>query len=714
MDFNHEPKNTGYRPGKINVKEYKQVDSPVDDNSMSNFMDYLRNKYPSISNRKEYLLSDRKCGSIYGEMMAGKSAAFIATHHYYQMCGIASIMCVEQSSAIKQFEKSIEDYNNVYEKYFNKKKWVPKPIEYELANTLGLDGITNEIIDPENIVDVFRVTGRPKMIITIAHQDQCYRLIKLIYMVWGDCPTTFREYAVVFDESHLTMFPNDAECRLDDIILPEDTYNGDWPIKLTKYESITHLIFFARQIIAGTATPQQNWFSEFHSIQFIIDINPGVGYRDVLSLDYTIIPDLRDISVVDDPALHKVLEELVVSDRYNKNKYRMDRDHPISMLINVSRYTKDHKAILDYIIKHHRDKFVVVTLNDEGTHVHFPEHISKYIHDKHGGVVKLKQGTKKIRVDEAYITKNNRVFYKNVPIASTLQFVADLPDQLVERIILISGDMVKQGCRISSYDFTIRLTHEFIRDTSSLGDNLLQKLRLVGYVYDNRPSLVVYCTDDTHKRVVSGIKTIRDELDTLKRDLNDINTFKTDSTLDILRKKTICKDKVCYKAMCKNKMPMQETSDSEDDFDLTVSDYNTDIQRTNAGKVYVKMPKSTCKKSKCDNKTRHSIGLCGSCRESKSHIITPDSADAWIKLCDCYNRKGKLYNIVNLFVIEELRSLSSDELANVCDNKFQYDNYNHWDLGRSSKYHIMTKVGYGQSVRWNIRTEVLDALHINY
>lgn len=629
MSFTREIKNisTGYRPVHIGTGIEDEVRQGIRNETirrlnmsedMRHFMDYLRNKHPSISNRQDYLLSERKYGSIYGEMMAGKSAAFIATHHYYQMCGVGSIMCVEQSMAITQFEKSIEDYTKVYEKYYARKGWAPKPIEYELANTLGLDTITSEVIDRKNIADVFRTTGNPKMIVAIAHQDQCYRLIKLIYSLWGEDPAIFRHYAVVFDESHLTMFPNEAECRLDHLKVPEDTCSGEWPVKMTKYESITHLIFFAKQIIAGTATPQQNWFSKFHPIEFIIDINPGVGYRDVLSLDYTIIPELRDTPVAEDPAVHKALEELAMMEPYEKKRYRMSRDHPISVLVNVSYLTKDHKAILDYIIENHKDKFVVITLNDEGTHVHFPEHIANYLRETYDdGFIELNYGTKKPEVVSARVTENNRVFYKNVPIAATYQFLSDLPEKLVERIVLISGNMVKQGCRISSYDFSIRLTHEFLRDPTSLGDNLLQKLRLVGYIFDNRPSLVVYCTDDTHKRAISGIKDIRDELETLKRDLNDINTTRMENTFDILSMKTISYAKLGSKPMCKNKMPMDVTSESEDDFDFTVSDYKTDISRTFAGRVDVKMPRSTCTKRNCKNKTRHSLGLCGECRKAK-------------------------------------------------------------------------------------------------
>jgi hypothetical protein len=727
MYSNHETKNigSGYRPGPVGLAIEDKVKQVVRKETihrlrmsedMRHFMDYLRNKHPSISNRQDYLLSERKYGSIYGEMMAGKSAAFIATHHYYQMCGVSSIMCVEQSMAITQFEKSIEDYTKVYEKYYARKGWTPKPIEYELANTLGLDTSTNEVIDHENIADVFRTTGNPKMIVAIAHQDQCYRLIKLIYSLWGEDPAIFRHYVVVFDESHLTMFPNEAECRLDHLNVPEDTCSGEWPVKMTKYESITHLIFFARQIIAGTATPQQNWFSKFHPIEFIIDVNPGVGYRDVLSLDYTIIPELRDTPVAKDPALHKALDELAAMEPYDKTIYRMSRDHPISVLVNVSYFTKDHKEILDYIIENHDDKFVVITLNVEGTHMHFPEHIADYLRNTYDdGFIKLNYGSKKPDCVKSRVKENNRVFYKNVPIAATYQFLADLPEKLVERIVLISGNMVKQGCRISSYDFSIRLTHEFLRDTTSLGDNLLQKLRLVGYIFDNRPSLVVWCTGSVQDNTVKGIKIIRDGLETLKRDLNDINTTRHKNTYNILKDLEISSAKLGTKPMCKNKMPMTETSDSDDDFALNVGDYKIDLYRTVRGNMNVKMPKGTCIKRNCKNKTRNYLGLCGKCCNKKSMVsIVPDSVEAWNKLLDCYNRKGKLYNIVNLFVNEELRSLSSDDLAKVCNGKFQYDNYNHWDLGRSAKYHIITKTCSGPAARWNIRPDALEALKIDY
>ena len=686
----------------------KNTTRVVFSHDQKNFLDFLRNKFPSIYSMKEYLLTERKYGSIYGEMMSGKSQGMAALHHYNNMFGVGSIQALQQSSDVKQFEQSIKEYNEIYAKYCRKKGWNLKPLDYEMTSSLKLDEFNN-IVDPKKIGSIFTHNSNPKTIIGIAHQDQFYRLIKIIYEKWGECPETFRAPVVIYDESHLTMFPEETECLLDDMKLPEYVDGSEWPVKLSKYESINAVIQFAHQVHAVTATPQQNWFSVIHPPQFIIDITPGIGYRDILSVMFDTIPELpKGVAVHDDPALHKVITEWATMKPMDKRKYHMRRDHPISSLINVSRYTKDHEKIYDYIVTNHPDEFVTITLNDNGTTMYLPPRIVEYMKNERDMIVETTYGVKNPCTNFHLISDANKVKYDKVPIAATYQFLADLPDGLVERIILISGDMVKQGRRISSYDYAFRLSHVFLRDATSTGDNLQQKWRQVGYVFDNRPALRGYCTASVHENTVKGIKTIRESVDILKRELNDIHTSRHMNAFKVLQELSFSSAKVGTKPMCKNKMPMELTSDDDDDFDLDAGDYAIDIERTTGKVLAIKMPKTKCKKKDCENKTRHKTGKCGECRKN----VIGDSTTNWDKLRSCYKRKGKLYNIVNLFVGEGLRSLTSDELSRVCGGKFQYDNYNHWDLGRHAKYHIIDRVG--KTDNWNIRHEVLNELSIDY
>jgi hypothetical protein len=673
-----------------------------------NFLDFLRNKFSPIYSMKDYLLSERKYGSIYGEMMSGKSQGMVAIHHYNNMFGVGSIQALQQSSDVKQFEQSIKEYNDIYTKYYRKKGWDVKHLQYEMTSSLKLDEFNN-VLDPKNLASIFTHIGKPKTIIGIAHQDQFYRLIKIIYQKWGECPVKFRAPVAIYDESHLTMFPDETECVLDDAKLPEYVHGSEWPVKLSKYESINALIQFARQVHAVTATPQQNWFSVIHPPQFIIDITPSIGYRDILSVSFDTIPELpKGINFHDDPALHKVIAGWAGMKPMNKRDHHMKRNHPISSLVNVSRYTKDHQNIYDHIITNHPNEFVVITLNDNGTTMYLPPRIVEYMKNERDSIVETTYGVKEQCTNFHLISESNRVKYDKVPIAATYQFLSDLPEELVERIILISGDMVKQGRRISSFDYAFRLTDVFLRDPTSTGDNLQQKWRQVGYVFDNRPALRGYCTATVHENTVKGIKTIREGVDILKRELNDIHTARHLNTFKILKEMSFSSAKVGTKPMCKNKMPMELTSDDDDDFDLDAGDYALDIDRTTGKVLDVKMTRIKCKKKDCENKTRHATEKCRKCREK----VTGDSATSWDKLRSCYKKNGKLHNIVNLFVSEGLRSLTSDELSVVCKGKFQYDNYNHWDLGRHAKYHIIDSVD--KTNNWNLRHEVLDELSLDY
>lgn len=87
-----------------------------------------------------------------------------------------------------------------------------------------------------------------------------------------------------------------------------------------------------------------------------------------------------------------------------------------------------------------------------------------------------------------------------------------------------------------------------------------------------------------------------------------------------------------------------------------------------------------------------------------------DSPISWEKLRKCYNnRNGKLYKIIKAFIDSEFSHLSTDELSSVCDGNFKYDNYDHWDIGRHAKYHIIYRTIDG---KWNIRQEVINHLQL--
>jgi Tfp pilus assembly ATPase PilU len=93
-------------------------------------MDFLSNKFQAISVRREYLLSERKFGQFYGEMMSGKSMAMAAMLHYYNMHGRTGVIGLQNSGDVIQFEGSIITYNKMYAKYYERKDWNTIPLEW--------------------------------------------------------------------------------------------------------------------------------------------------------------------------------------------------------------------------------------------------------------------------------------------------------------------------------------------------------------------------------------------------------------------------------------------------------------------------------------------------------------------------------------------------------------------------------------------------------
>jgi hypothetical protein len=585
----------------------KRLDRRKRVEDMKHFMDFLSNKFPAISVRREYLLSERKFGQFYGEMMSGKSMAMAAMLHYYNMHGRTGVIGLQNTGDVIQFEGSIITYNKMYAKYYERKDWNTIPLEYEFVKSLGVD-YANHVTDPNDLGDAFKPKGKAKVLVSIVHQVQFFRLTKMIYEQYGK-DARCKPYCVVFDESHLTMSPNEADCHLDEVKVQVDV--DSWPeilAKMTKYESVDLIIHNAEQVIATTATPAQNWFSDKYPIEFLIDITPGLGYRDLISVDFNLVPELNDTPVAEDPALHKVFNDLAKKKRYKADRYRMDRDHPLALQVQVSRYKADHYAIRDYILVNHPNKFVIITHNDEGSSMYFPRDISNHIRENLDSIVEIEYGYKELKTEYSILSDTNRVsFSSKAPVTAVLQFCANLPVKMLKRIVFIAGDRVKQGRRVNSEDFSIRMTHEFLRDETSTCDNSTQKWRMVGYVKDNRPALVGYCTESMHRNTITNIKNTRDILEKLKRELNDINSTRTLTAFSILDNATIAGDKIGSQPMCKNKMPMDETSDEEDDFDLKVSDYRRDLKRTHAETMDVVMPERKKKSKKKHRKLDQNV-----------------------------------------------------------------------------------------------------------
>lgn len=538
------------------------------------FNQFLKDNYPHVIKCKEYLLSNLKFGQLYGEMMSGKTKTMIAILHFYNLNNRSAIIVLQNLNDVDQFESSINEYNKECKTYYKEKGWDFIPFKYELASSLEL-GDDFDIGDPCNLKNAFKIDKKSFTIVSISHPVQLFRIFKLLYQEIG-IDGCFKSYCMVYDESHLTMHPVKSILKLEEIDEPENVKSWNHSFRsLSKYECITHLISHSDQVIATTATPARNFFSNQYSFKFIISIKPKESYRDVLSIQYNIIPDLQT-KIDEDKSIHTIIKELSEKEIYDKEKYNMTRNHPIFLFVQVSRFKKNHYLIRDYILNNHEDKFVIITHNNDGTEVHFTSRISKYIRDNLNNHVEIKYGYKVRKTESQQLDKNNEVvFLPEVPITSILQFCANLPEHLLERIVFIAGDRVRQGRRINSEDFSIRITHQILRDSNSKCDNAMQKLRIVGYVYDDRPPLVVYCTNDMHRNIITNIKNTRDILDKLEVTLNS-NT----NALEVLESCQMSKQKLGTTQMCKTKVPMKIVDEDIDDFKLSVDDYIEDFQNT--------------------------------------------------------------------------------------------------------------------------------------
>lgn len=622
----------------------------VQEKNIIKFLNFIKAEYPCVYNNKAKLLSKKhKFCQLYGEMMSGKSSTMIALLHYYILNNITGIVFLTNCTDLSQFENSIHDYFSKYRNYYLTESGdttdtsdtsdttdttdTSDIFEYEFINTLKYDKKTKSIIDDNNISDCFNVTGKSKILICVAHEIQLYRMVKLLYKNIKD--NGGKKYCCIFDESHITMY---STSKIENSGMSgEEYFNFNmWPHKMTRCELVDLVIHNAEQIVATTATPAQNFFNEKYNFSFIIEIIPGKFYRDVLSINYHIIPEMGKIELHEDPSLHRVLKDLSNIDRYKKSEYNMKRDQPIFLQIQVSRFKEVHYKIKDFIIDNFENKYVVITHNDDGTLVFLPDEICKYLFSKNNSnKIVLEYGYKNPKKEKSIINRCNEIkFSSNMPITSILQFCADLPENLIQRIVLISGDRVKQGRRVNSTDYSIRITHEFLR-SESYCDTDMQKLRIVGYVFDDRPPFVVYCTDTTHNNIINNIKNTRSIVNKLKKELN--TGILGDNSLSILSELNIYKEKIGNIPMCKTYLPIEVISDDEDDF-CEYEDYKIDKEKTAVDVVDVVMPNP--KKPK---KKKHNYGV----KKYKKIISTNSGNELRLINKNSIEKSTILYSIYN-------------------------------------------------------------------
>jgi L-rhamnose mutarotase len=483
---------------------------------------FLSSKHPDVYSKIEQLLDitnfDRL--QIIGEMMSGKTDAMIAVHHidlvfHLNFC----IHIVPESGDIPQFELSIANYNKEWNLFAEQtgQSLFAIDIKLNFASKLKLDS-EKQIIDDLSVSDscMYNMLDQGDIIVVLGHHDQLYRQTKLLCDIQKSDHQNFRNYSIIFDESHVTMYPGvskaeDTVDSDDSFIHMKDPFDTTrWPATMSTHNVVTHVLCsMANRITGCSATACMNMIDDESELGCIIHIKPNMelNYKSVCDQEYIRIEEMvssaededGQYSIHKDESLQETIGEWSTQDPLDRKSYGLKQTHPVFALIQVSRFVDIHEEINEYIWDEYADAFVTIIQNNKGIQVTFPNNVAEYIKTRRQSKVVVNNLGEII---EAQIDSVNQVLFKNTPLHCVLQYLSDLKKR-VQRIVLIAGACVRQGRRINSTDYKIGLTDEFIRDETSCLDTACQKLRIVGYRPDKRYTKV-HCTEQFQKQVVNS------------------------------------------------------------------------------------------------------------------------------------------------------------------------------------------------------------------
>lgn len=395
---------------------------------------FIRLEYPDLFCALEDLENDDKTiGQIVGECQGGKSPMMCALEHYLIFVRHeAFVHLVPNSSDIPQYIKTINDYNKNWKKFGNEHGINVPEIDYVEVSEIKSNN-NDELIKTKHVKTALTQNGpRSKLVISIAHQIQMYKITRVIWELSCQNDVKLRKYTLLFDESQSTMFPLKTKLVLDE---PENL--DSWPSKFTKYEAFEWIKINARRIIGCSATPSNNFFNTIFSPQFIIKNRPGHGYRGIKNQQYIHISDKEN-----NADFLNCLKTISDRDPFDKLEHGMTQNHPNFLLVSTSYLIEDHVQTAA-TIRTFYPKFNTIVVNNKYTCLSFTDKIAKHIRDVSNGKVKCIANNKKYEVN---LTDDNKANLPvDTPLFAVLQIFSDLGD-LVTHLALIGGNKVRQGC----------------------------------------------------------------------------------------------------------------------------------------------------------------------------------------------------------------------------------------------------------------------------
>jgi hypothetical protein len=675
------------------------------------FRDFLRNNDTNIYSHLNFI-DERGVGSMTGDMQTAKtnSMIYIAFHNALSN-NISTVQIIKQLAGVNDYRQSLNTVNKKYKTYA-KSCGIQNPFQLQIlsVNTLQEDK-NNNIIDSKSISNSLKKEGTKFLILSIAHTVQLNRLSKL----FATCANSidFIKPFGIWDESHLTIHPGNTK-------LKETPKKGNditkWG-RLSLQKCVSTLMKFCDRKLLVTATPAANYFDENAKVEYVIVVAHPPGYRSLLDCVYECIKPYNG-DPVNDPCLHEWIQRLSMLSRFNSDKYNAKKDHPVNALVQVSRLTKDQEAICDLIHTKYPDKYSTITHNVKGLHIKFDTKTSNYLRQEKGGNVTVVNSCNK--TETRRLTPANTVIFDTdaACLPGVYQIFDNMPAEIVERIILISGDKLKEGCRVANTKWGLALTHQFIRHQGDMA-NGSQKMRAVGIRHNSIP-VEITCTKSMQSDLISNYHLTHEMRQKLVETLN-VTTLSSQtqalrSAYNVLSHSVAQHSKFPKRQMCSFNLPIKHVKDEEpDSFVLTSIDYKKDIRRSETCTSRTK--RNTRKiKRRAARQLDEQVEKKHKQKESQERIQgdeknggEDDNRNGLIQMKNAYNKKGKVYKIISAFVSGDYVSLDTSKLQTICGGSFVSTHFTKWDLSSRKYYKILEKASYNH---YNVPHVVLEYLKL--
>ena len=345
---------------------------------------------------------------------------------------------------------------------------------------------------------------------------------------------------------------------------------------------------------------------------------------------------------------------------------------------------REHQAVIDA-------NWVVMTFNQYGVRLY---------HESLKG--------KKITLGSCIVSsgKNGEFLFPTSEIGEVWQWLAlNGGVDKFPRILTVAYRSAEEGITFSSTwtgkqetDVNWHITHEYVKmGKSTCSSTLEQSMGRANGNHGDNLTPIIYCTLDDKKKLILGYNLHYEQIQsicTLARDKGDVKV------IDVIRELPIFHNRIpknCYavkgsrkliktkknpRSIFEDAILTQSTRAIEDLSVLQPDRYNKNGELKKAQSWWMEE------------------------RKKDYPVISTilDSSDKFARVKQAYNKGGYVKRIVDSFRDVEGESLSEEQLKERCGEKFQYDNYIRWDLGKHAKYHLLNKVG----VKFILRAEIID------